>query len=167
MMDKICKMMAAFKAIMRAIPQSFILFMARIGMAGIFWRSGMTKITFNEEGVAGFSLSALWNVLSLDWTVNSNVYMLFEYEYDLPLLPFDWAANMAVAAELILPILLILGFFTRYAALSLLVMALVIQIFVLPGSWPDHALWMAAALYLMAKGGGRLSVDHIFFRKCL
>lgn len=167
MMDKIHKMMMVVKNSLSKIPDSLIYLMARLGLAAIFWRSAMTKISFNEDGVDSFTLSELWNVITLDWSVGSNTYLLFEYEYDLPLLPFEWAANMAVAAELILPILLIFGFFTRYAALALCVMIGVIQIFVLPGSWPDHALWMAAALVLMAKGGGKMSVDDIFCRKCL
>ncbi len=74
---------------------------------------------------------------------------------------------MAVAAEILLPMALIVGLFTRYAALLMLVMTLVIQIFVYPGLWTVHGLWAVALLTVMAKGGGRMSVDHSISKKYL
>ncbi|MDT4874412.1 hypothetical protein D3C85_1162690 [compost metagenome] len=57
--------------------------------------------------------------------------------------------------------LLVLGLFTRLSALALLGMTLVIQVFVYPDAWPTHLSWAALLLYLVGRGGGRLSADHV------
>jgi len=72
------------------------------------------------------------------------------------------AAHLAAYAEHLLPLLLLLGLFTRVAALALLGMTLVIQIFVYPDAWPTHLSWAGLMLYLIAYGGGRLSLDRAF-----
>jgi putative oxidoreductase len=56
--------------------------------------------------------------------------------------------------------LLVLGVFTRGAALALLGMTLVIQIFVYPQAWPTHLSWAALLLYLAGQGAGRWSLDR-------
>ena len=63
-------------------------------------------------------------------------------------------------AEHLLPVLLVLGVFTRGAALALLGMTLVIQIFVYPQAWPTHLSWAALLLYLAGQGAGRWSLDR-------
>ena len=90
--------------------------------------------------------------------------MLFEYEYAVPLLPVNVAAFMATAGELILPVLLIAGFLTRIGALGLLVMALVIEIFVYPGT-QQHYYWMIILAMLLTYGPNKLSVDHWLCRR--
>ncbi len=127
-----------------AVPASLLALVARIGVAGVFWRAGQTK-------VEGFS-------------VTPSTYYLFREEYALPLLPPELAANLAALAEHVFPVLLLLGLASRLSALALLGMTLVIQLFVYPGSWPDHAVWAAALLLLAARGGGMLSLDHLLFR---
>ena len=57
---------------------------------------------------------------------------------------------------------LALGLFTRYAALALLGMTLVIQIFVYPDAWPTHLSWSGLLLPLVALGGGKASLDRVF-----
>jgi len=132
------------------IPVSVISLIARIGIAGTFWRSGQTKV----DG----------------WTITDTTYFLFREEYNLPLVPPELAANLAVFAEHFFPALLIIGFASRLSALALLGMTLTIQLFVYPMSWPDHATWAAALLIIIAKGPGVLSLDHLiakFFRKAV
>jgi len=158
---------AVMTGIMSKIQLCFLALIARAVMATIFWKSAMTKIAFNGEGLTEFSLAQIWHTLTLNWTVADSTYMLFEYEYGLPVIPFTWAANMAVAAEIILPIALVLGLFTRYAALAMLGMTAVIQIFVYPELWTVHGLWAIALLAIMSVGGGRLSVDHLICKKGL
>jgi putative oxidoreductase len=58
--------------------------------------------------------------------------------------------------------LLVLGLFTRLSALALLGMTAVIQIFVYPGAWSTHLTWAALLLYLVARGGGAVSLDRAF-----
>ncbi|HLA01199.1 MAG TPA: DoxX family membrane protein, partial [Aestuariivirga sp.] len=69
-------------------------------------------------------------------------------------------AFAAGSAEILLPILLVLGLATRFAAAGLLVMTLVVQLTV-PDGWPLHVTWAAMALGIMAWGSGRASLDHL------
>lgn len=72
----------------------------------------------------------------------------------------------AVAAgvmEIVLPILLIIGLFTRFAALGILAMTIFIQLAVFPswGHWLNPAMWWAgAAAALIIIGPGKISLDH-------
>jgi putative oxidoreductase len=52
--------------------------------------------------------------------------------------------------------------FTRFAALGMFCMTLVIEIFVYPDAWPTHLSWAAILLPLIAKGGGKWSLDKVF-----
>ncbi len=125
-------------------PHDLIALLSRFVVGMVFWQSGLTKID-------GFSIKA-------------STFFLFANDFKLPFLPPDVAAYMATAAELACPILLWLGFGTRFAALALLIMTLVIQIFVFPGSYVTHGLWAIGLLYLIKYGPGVLSVDHFIAR---
>lgn len=121
----------------------------RIALAAPFWLSGRTKV---EEG---------------SWlTISDTTYFLFENEYSgVPLSP-ALAAVLATAAEHALPILLLLGLGTRFAALGLLAMTATIQIFVYPDAWWNvHMQWTALALAIIVLGPGRWSLDSLLFRK--
>ena len=78
----------------------------------------------------------------------------------MPLLPSDLAAYLATIAEHAFPILLVIGLATRLSALGLLGMTLVIQLFVIPGGWPEHLLWFSVLLMIIARGPGAISLDH-------
>ncbi len=114
---------------------------ARLALGAIFFLSGRTK-------VEGFL------------TVTEGAYTLFREEYKLPLLPPEVAAHLAAYAEHLLPVLLVLGLFTRLSALGLLGMTAVIQVFVYPDAWPTHLSWATLALYLAGRGAGALSLDR-------
>lgn len=88
---------------------------------------------------------------------------LFEEDWVVPLLSPETASYMATAGELILPVLLILGFFTRFAAAGLLVMAVVIQVYAVQD--PQHYLWMLILAMLIGYGGDKLSIDALFNNK--
>lgn len=90
------------------IPQSLIAVLARLVMAATFLSSWLTRVDLTTM------------------TVKPATFYLFANEYNLPVIPPDLAAYLTVAAELVLPILLIIGVFTRFAALAMLVMTLVI-----------------------------------------
>ena len=125
--------------------ESIALLFTRVALAGVFWRSGRTKV---EEGS--------WLELS------DTTYFLFEHEYAGVPLPYEIAAPMATYAEHAFPILLVLGLATRFSALSLLGMTLVIQFFVYPDAWwATHLLWVAMAAVLISRGGGLFSIDAI------
>ncbi len=122
-------------------PDWLLPLLQRLGIAGVFFFSGRTKV----EGV---------------FTLTDSTFMLFETEYALPILDPNSAAYLAAAAEHIFPILLVLGLFTRLSALALFIMTLVIQIFVYPDAWPTHLGWAALLIPLIGRGGGRLSLDN-------
>tara|TARA_Y100000310_G_scaffold342841_1_gene447831 strand:- start:817 stop:1284 length:468 start_codon:yes stop_codon:yes gene_type:complete len=142
----------------RTLPEALILLLTRFALATVFWLSGQTKIEgFAFNPVAGqfeFGLP----------TIKESTFFLFEYEYALPLIPANLAAYLATAAEHVLPILLILGLFTRLGAVGILAMTLVIQIFVYPSAYALHASWAAMALLLMKQGAGRVSLDNLLTR---
>lgn len=123
------------------VPQDLVVLAARIFPAIVFWQSARTKVD-------GFN-------------IKDSTYFLFEHVYALPVIPPAWAAVSATLAEHVLPVMLILGLMSRTAALGLLIMTAVIQIFVFPGAWVTHGLWAAALLVVLAQGPGRLSLDHM------
>jgi len=90
---------------------------------------------------------------------------LFSGEYQLPLIPPEIGAYMAVTIELSTPVLLALGLMTRLAAFVLLGMPAVIEIFVYPLAWPTHIQWAAMLLVLLCRGAGALSIDHLLWRR--
>jgi putative oxidoreductase len=92
---------------------------------------------------------------------------LFADEYRLPLLPPEFAANLALAIELTTPPLLVLGLLTRPAALMLLGMTAVIEIFVYPQAWPTHIQWSAMLLLLLCRGAGAFSIDQLLGRAAI
>ena len=126
----------------RALPASFMLLVQRLGVAAVFFQSGRTKV----EG--WFSLS-------------ETTFFLFENDYALPLLQPVHAAYAATIAEHVFPVLLVLGLFTRFSALALIGMTLVIQVFVYPEAWPTHLSWAGLLLPLIAFGGGKASLDRL------
>jgi putative oxidoreductase len=126
------------RAALEATPLSIVQLLARLGVGAVFFKSGLTKI-------------ASW-----EFTI-----MLFREEYRVPLLPPEIAAPIATATELSMPVLLVLGLFTRLATLPLLGMVLVIQLFVYPDSWAEHLTWVALLLLLLTRGAGAISLDRI------
>ena len=125
--------------------ESIALLLLRVALAGIFWRSGRTKVV---EG----------SFLQID----PIQYDLFTSEFSgLPIDP-ALAVPLATYAEHLFPILLLLGLATRLSAGALLVMTLVIQFFVFPDAWwPVHSLWVAMAAILIVRGGGLFALDAV------
>ncbi|MAC59427.1 MAG: DoxX protein [Novosphingobium sp.] len=130
------------------IAESVALLFVRLALAGVFWRSGRSKVV---EGT---------------WLQPSDTtYYLFETDYSAVPLPAKLAAHMATFAETLFPILLMLGLATRLSALALLGMTMVIQVFVFPEAWWSvHLLWVAMALTLVSRGGGLFALDTVGMR---
>jgi len=137
------------------IPNSLIAFLARFSIAAVFWTSGQTK-------VQGLVLNFVHGEFALGWPrLSDSALALFQDEYKLPFVPPELAAPMAAFAEHLFPLLLLFGLATRFSALALLGMTLVIQIFVYPDAYATHGTWAALLLYLMARGPGVFSIDHL------
>ena len=127
-----------------SVPYALLALPLRLAVATVFWNSGMTKLA--------------------DWNATLS---LFVDEYKVPLLPPDLAANLALSIEVTTPVLLVLGLLTRPAALVLLGMTAVIEIFVYPQAWPTHIQWAAMLLVLLCRGAGALSLDALIERFAL
>lgn len=130
---------------MAAIPYWFVGLVTRVSIAGVFWQSGQTKVD-------GFR-------------VTDSAIELFRSEYQLPVIDPAIGAHLAAFAEHFFPVLLVLGLATRFSALALFGMTLVIQIFVYPDAWPTHGTWAACLLLLMTRGAGLISLDHLIARR--
>jgi putative oxidoreductase len=141
------------------IPHSLIAFLARFSIAAVFWKSGQTKV----EGLAIDLIDGTFQ-LGVPRLADSTI-PLFESEYHLPLLSPELAAHLAAFAEHFFPVLILIGFATRFSALALLGMTLTIQLFVYPDAYPTHGTWAAVLLYLMATGPGKLSIDHLIAKR--
>jgi putative oxidoreductase len=146
-------------ALLEAIPHSLIAFIARFSIAAVFWKSGQTKV----EGLAVDLIDGTFD-LGFPRLADSAI-PLFQSEYHLPLLSPEVAAHMAAFAEHFFPVLILIGFATRFSALALLGMTLTIQTFVYPDAYPTHGTWAAVLLYLMARGPGVFSIDHLIARR--
>ena len=120
------------------IPYAVLALPLRGAVATVFWNSAMTKLA--------------------NWEATLS---LFTDDYKVPLLTPDIAAYLATAIELTTPALLIFGLFTRYAALVLLAMTTVIEVFVYPQAWPTHIQWAAMLLVLLSRGAGAFSLDAL------
>ena len=134
-------------AALERIPYWFIALGARIFPAAVFWQSGQTK-------VAG-------------WHLKPSAIVLFQNEYQLPLIDPEVAAYMSAFSEHFFPILLVIGLATRLSALALLIMTAVIEIFVYPAAWPIHGVWATCFVLLIARGPGLLSLDQLLARRWL
>lgn len=115
---------------------------ARIFIAVTFFLSGRTKVD-------GFL------------TLKPSTYYLFQYEYNVPIIPTNIAAHMAAYSEHLFPVLLVLGLASRLSALALLGMTIVIQVFVYPGGWGVHLGWATALAFIVFRGPGALSLDRV------
>lgn len=122
-----------------------VLLVARIVPAMAFFKAGQVKI-------------ASWD---------STLY-LFEEEYQVPFLPFEMAAYLGTAAELILPPLLALGLLCRPVSLALFffnIIAVVSYPAIWGGGFYDHQLWGMMLLVTVIWGPGKLSIDHFLRQK--
>ena len=120
-------------------PLPLLQLLFRLAVASVFIKAGLNKI-------------ASW-----DLTVQ-----LFADEYKVPVLPPEIAATMATTFELGCSTLLVFGLATRVATLPLLGMIAVIQTFVYPDAYSEHLTWASILLFLLTRGAGRWSLDHLF-----
>jgi len=130
------------RSLAERIPLSLIQLAMRVGVGSVFFKAGLLKYQ------------------SWEFTL-----LLFRDEYQVPVLDPAVAARTAMTQELIIPVLLFLGLGTRLAAIPLLGMIAVIQTFVYPGAWTEHLVWSAILVFLVARGPGALSLDHLIARR--
>ncbi len=131
--------------------------LVRAVLAWDFFKSGLTRVD-------GWKFFTSFSVRAEHWQKQIG---LFETIHPLPIVPPGIAALAATAAEIFLPIVLLIGLFTRVPALGLLVMTGVIEF--VAARTPQgiengianhqHILWMLLFGYLLIRGAGPFSVD--------
>lgn len=129
----------------QALFVPLLLLFCRLWVAYVFFNSGLTKI-------------ATWD----------STLFLFEYEYQVPLLPWQLAAYLGTAAELVLPIFVALGLLTRPMSAVLFVFN-IIAVVSYPLLWErgfhDHQLWGLMMLVVVVWGAGPFSLDHLLKKR--
>lgn len=119
--------------------------LVRLWIANVFWKSGLTKIA----------------------NIDTTMY-LFEYEYAVPIVPFELAAYMAIFAELVFPVLLVLGLATRATAGALFIfnaMAVISYPSLNPAGIVQHQVWGIMLLIPLFHGAGAISLDHFINKR--
>jgi putative oxidoreductase len=119
-------------------PISIVQLAMRIAVGAVFFNAGLLKYRSPE--------------LTL---------LLFRDEYQVPFFDPVLMARMATFNEITFSTLLMLGLATRVATLPFLGMIAVIQAFVYPQAWTEHLLWASILVFLLTRGAGALSLDHL------
>jgi putative oxidoreductase len=143
------RLLEAMTNLMERIPHALIGLAGRLSLAWIFWTVGRAR------------MGGSWNVLEPRGITIS----MLRGGYDIPQIPAGAAAVAIQTAELVLPVLLAIGLASRFAALGLLVLIAVFEIFVQPGPYALHGAWAAILLMIMKYGPGSLSLDHALGRR--
>lgn len=162
----------------------FLGLLARLVFAAVlaiyYLHSAATKV---GDGVTGF------------FSIGDNAYfqilpsVVEAYGYDasqVPFFPYDIIVFAGTYAEFVLPVLIVLGLFTRLAALGMIGF-IVVQSYVdiafhgvdaaTIGSWFDRlpsaaildqrAFWVFVLIYLVVRGAGALSLDAVLGKAAL
>lgn len=170
---------SVFGGLQDGLEDWFLGLFARLVFAAVlfvyFFNSAMTKV---GEGLLGFL------------TVTDNAYfqilptVVEQYEFDasqIPFFPYQLIVMAGTYGEIILPILILIGLFTRIAALGMIAFVAV-QSYVdiafhgadekTIGAWFDRlsdsvildqrALWIFLLVYLVIRGAGAISLDYLF-----
>ena len=121
--------------------QSVAMVALRCYIAWVFFVSGLTKID--------------------DW---DTTLFLFELEYSVPFLSPAVAAFLGTFGELVFPVLLVFGLFSRLGALGLSVVNLVAVISlaeIAPAALTLHWLWGVLLAAIVVFGPGKIALDHL------
>ena len=134
-------LIARTRDLLECVPLSIHLLLFRLAIASVFLPAGFLKLASWESTIA-----------------------LFQDEYKVPGLPPILAATLATTFEVGCSALLIGGLATRLATLPLLEQIVTIQLFVYPQAWHEHLVWGAILLFLLTRGAGVVSLDHLISR---
>jgi len=168
----------AFCTISKMTDGWFIEALARLLFLAVllqyFWNSGKTKIGEGIGGIFQIQDSAYFQILGEAGMIS--------YDFDTANIPWyiDFIVHLGTYSEFILPLLIILGLFTRIAAIGMAIFVLVqsyVDIYVhkvsektigslfdgdaLSVIMDQRALWMFLFIVLIVKGGGKLSLDYL------
>lgn len=157
--------------------------LARLVFAGVlliyFWNSGLTKLGNGLSGIFNLSAGAYVQIFPKAMEAVGYNSAALGFGHRLVALAGTWA-------EFILPLLIILGLLTRLAALGMIgfvIVQSVVDIFGhgadagTIGVWFDatsdahildqRAFWVFVLIYLVMRGAGPLSLDHMLSRAAM
>lgn len=151
------------------VPYALAALAMRLAIARVFFINGQAMIDGPRipislpDFISSYSgLNFAFNYsLVMPFGVKAATFDMFLTHYAAVPMPAVVAAYLASYAAFFLPILLALGLATRFAAVGLLVMTVMINIVMPEALWTSHAYWAAILLVLISQGGGRISLDHI------
>jgi putative oxidoreductase len=130
------------------VPRSLALVVARVALALPFWYSGLTK--WDGFFTLSFGAKALF----------AEEYRLHIFGSEIPFPMPELFATLAGVGEVAFPVLLVLGIGTRYAALALIGMTLIVQL-TEPDGWAIHLTWLAMELAIVTFGPGKVALDYV------
>jgi putative oxidoreductase len=148
------------RGIALALPYALVALVLRLVMARTFFVAGQSKVEGPAIPIAVPGIDGPVANVILPMSVKDGTYQLFD-QLGLSV-PSSFAAPVVCAIEFILPIVLVLGFATRFAANVLLLMTVTIAL-ATGGAmfWSLHVYWISILLVLMSLGPGLISVDHL------
>ena len=143
------RLLAPVIRLFERIPYALIALLARLSVAWPFWEEGRARVdgSLNILEPRSATMTMYLGGLNIRW------------------IPYEAAAIATQLAEFALPILLAVGLASRFAALGLLVLLAVFEIFVHPGPYALHGTWAALLLLIIKAGPGSLSLDHMLGRR--
>jgi putative oxidoreductase len=152
-------MVDSFVSACSFIPYAVVALALRLAMARLFFLDGQTRVTGPRYWLNDYGLdfSAV-----LPMQVKAETFSAFLTQYAaLPVPPVLGAYTLSYA-EFILPVMLVLGLGTRFAALGLLIITALIQVYVMPQAlWTAHIYWASILMVLITLGAGPISIDHV------
>ena len=128
-------------------------------LQSVAWLKGLSLLAIRLYLAQFFFYSGLTKIRSWPTTI-----ALFTDEYHVPVLPPEVAALLSASAELSLPILMVLGLFTRFAGIGFFCMTLVIATFVYPGVAENYYI-LLLSFALIANGSGLFGADYWLAKK--
>ena len=153
------RMVDSFVSACAFIPYAVVGFALRLVMARLFFFDGQTRIDGPRVPLVfrDFDFSF---VLPAQPKLDTFTAFMTKYA-TVPVTPAIGAYLLSYA-EFALPVMLVLGLGTRFAAFGLLIMTAVIQIFVMPEAlWTTHIYWASVLMVLLSLGAGPISLDHL------
>jgi putative oxidoreductase len=148
------------------VPYALVALAFRFILARVFFLAGQTMI--DGPRVPLTIPEALANVVQFDFSVTlpfavkPETFAMFAGPFSAVPVPPALGAYLVSYAQFVLPVLLMLGLATRFSALGLMAITVMIQLFVYPDAlWSTHVYWAAMLLMLVSTGPGAISVDHV------
>jgi putative oxidoreductase len=148
-------MVDGFVSACALVPYALVALALRLVMARVFFLDGQSRID-------GLRIPLEWQDFNFWLTLPMQVRPETAIGFLALPVPPAVTAQVVAYAEFLLPILLVLGFATRFAALALLALTVLLQLYVAPQAlWTAHVYWAGALLVLVSQGPGPLSLDGL------